>query len=981
LRRLLTEIGLITWLAASVASGLDVVVAPGETVSVSISQERADVVIRVVGPAGETWDVDWLRSPRPEEALLAEPGRYRISRFASKEQASRLLPALVLERRSQRPEDRARAAVGRRLARAAELLRRGHAGDAAEARRALEEAMEALQALGDSRRVAEARLRLGEALLAKGDVAAEEHCAAALAAFEALGERAGAVDARIQIGLVNSWRGNTAAAVASYESALPEARALGDRVSEALIEANLGTAFVYLGESQKALDHFRAAIALARTAGARRAEGWALTNLARLWHSLGEGARALDCAREGSAVLDRAGDTKGRIAALLNTGVILNGLARWGEAARVLERGLRLATASGQTQAEATVRGRLGDAYAGQGDSERAILAYRAALALYRKQGARRAQGLVLANLGAAQLRAGDLTSARSSLEEARALGRSCGDPTVEASALHGLAGVFRTAGEIARARETSEQALAVVESLRVQVGSADLRSSYFASVQDYYEQHVGILLAEEGHAEAAFHTSERARARALLDGLAGGRSAIRTGVALDWLERQAALKKAVERASARYIRLLAAAGPEAEAVALEKEMAALAAQDQELQGELRARSPRYAALTQPKPLTVEEVQRDLLDDETALVEIALGEARSHAFVIERGAFRVAVLPARRVLEPLAAAALREAGVRPTATPARAPLPALRALGQALLAPLGTIEARRLVFVTQGALQSVPFGALRTSAGGAPLLARHEIVTLPSASTLDALRRQVAGRAAASPLVAVLADPVFDPADPRLPRLPSPSPAAAITGPVRDLTRFARLPFTRREASAISKTAGAARVATALGFDATRERALSPELATARVLHFATHGVTDDARPELSGLVLSLFDARGAPRDGFLRLADIYNLDLAADLVVLSACRTGLGKNVRGEGLVGLARAFMYAGAPRVVTSLWTVDDAATAALMADFYRILLVEGRPPSEALRGAQLRMQQQPRWRHPYFWAAFTLQGEWR
>jgi CHAT domain-containing protein len=147
------------------------------------------------------------------------------------------------------------------------------------------------------------------------------------------------------------------------------------------------------------------------------------------------------------------------------------------------------------------------------------------------------------------------------------------------------------------------------------------------------------------------------------------------------------------------------------------------------------------------------------------------------------------------------------------------------------------------------------------------------------------------------------------------------------------------------------------------------------------VLHFATHGLINDARPELSGLVLSLFDEAGRPRDGFLRLADIYNLDLPADLVVLSACRTAIGKNVRGEGLVGLSRAFMYAGSARILSSLWTVDDAATAELMAEFYRILFSQGLTPAQALRGAQLYMQKQPRWRHPYYWAAFGLQGEWR
>jgi CHAT domain-containing protein len=291
------------------------------------------------------------------------------------------------------------------------------------------------------------------------------------------------------------------------------------------------------------------------------------------------------------------------------------------------------------------------------------------------------------------------------------------------------------------------------------------------------------------------------------------------------------------------------------------------------------------------------------------------------------------------------------------------------------------------VFVAQGALQYVPFAALSRPGETEPLLVRHEVVTLPSASALAVLRREIAGRRPAAARVAILADPVFDPADPRLPARPptrrvvAPSEEGAVrsAGP-RDLSSFTRLPFTRREAAAIVRSAGAGS-RRALGFEANRELAVSPALAGYQVLHFATHGVLDDERPELSGLVLSLFDSAGRPRDGFVRLADIYNLDLPAELVVLSACRTAIGKNVRGEGLLGLGRAFMYAGAARVLASLWTVDDADTAELMAHFYRILFTEGRPAAEALRGAQRHMQRHPRWSHPYYWAAFSLQGEWK
>jgi CHAT domain-containing protein len=168
----------------------------------------------------------------------------------------------------------------------------------------------------------------------------------------------------------------------------------------------------------------------------------------------------------------------------------------------------------------------------------------------------------------------------------------------------------------------------------------------------------------------------------------------------------------------------------------------------------------------------------------------------------------------------------------------------------------------------------------------------------------------------------------------------------------------------------------------ALGFAASRATAMSPRLSQFRWVHLATHGLINSVHPEMSGLVLSLVGPDGRPRPGFLSALDVLDLDLRADLVVLSACRTALGKEVRGEGLLGLTRAFMQAGAPRVVASYWRVDDAATAALMARFYRGLLGPAPlRPAAALRRAQLEMREQARWRHPYYWAAFALHGEWR
>jgi CHAT domain-containing protein len=152
-------------------------------------------------------------------------------------------------------------------------------------------------------------------------------------------------------------------------------------------------------------------------------------------------------------------------------------------------------------------------------------------------------------------------------------------------------------------------------------------------------------------------------------------------------------------------------------------------------------------------------------------------------------------------------------------------------------------------------------------------------------------------------------------------------------------------------------------------------------LAQYRIVHFATHGLLDSKHPELSGLVFSLVDRKGRPQNGFLDLQDVYNLNLPADLVVLSACGTALGKDVQGEGLVGLTRGFMYAGATRVMASLWSVDDAATAELMRRFYDALLRQDLPPTAALRQAQVRMSKQEQWKDPFYWAGFVIEGDWQ
>jgi CHAT domain-containing protein len=251
-------------------------------------------------------------------------------------------------------------------------------------------------------------------------------------------------------------------------------------------------------------------------------------------------------------------------------------------------------------------------------------------------------------------------------------------------------------------------------------------------------------------------------------------------------------------------------------------------------------------------------------------------------------------------------------------------------------------------------------------------------------------RQALKGHTVAPKTLAILADPVFTENDPRLQTQTQNKndinlslDQSALQRAANNLNRrvWDRLPATRKEAQAILQLVSPQESLSAFDFDANFSWVTKPDLSQYRYVHFATHGFADPKNPELSGIVLSLFNPAGEAERGYLRLGDIFNLNLPADLVVLSACETGLGGTVTGEGLVGLTRGLMYAGAERLAVSLWKVDDLATAELMQKFYQRMLQNGEAPNVALRQAQLQMWESNDRRNPYFWSGFIIQGEWR
>lgn len=465
-----------------------------------------------------------------------------------------------------------------------------------------------------------------------------------------------------------------------------------------------------------------------------------------------------------------------------------------------------------------------------------------------------------------------------------------------------------------------------------------------------------------------------------------------------------------------RQLRLLRASHDVEEAKELELEIASALSELEILEAQLQRSSDNALSVPRLRALDSAAIQ-SLLEDGTVMLEYSLGEQRSFVWRIEHDEIHVYELPPRSQLEDQIRVVQSTLSRPPSGGSRQAELAAVHGLSKVLLGPLldssltsqdltGEIgEAPRLVIIPDGALSLLPFAALHLPRHQTPpdadpwnrtepILERFEITHLPSASVLLALRQTATGRSTPKYQVAVLADPVFDHRDPRwqtgledasasLPQEPA-SIQSAILDTADALSQpipFERLPATRREAEAILAVASPESSWVAMGFEANRDAVFDPQLGDFRIVHFATHGLVDDRNPALSGLVLSQIDAQGRSQPGFLRLHDIGRLPLNAELVVLSGCQTATGREIRGEGLIGLGRGFMSAGAQQVAASLWRVQDRATAELMTHFYEHLLRHGDTPTAALRAAQRAVRQQRRWRHPYYWAAFVVQGDWR
>lgn len=776
-----------------------------------------------------------------------------------------------------------------------------------------------------------------------------------------------------------------------------------DLITEGFCLSQLALLFLSQDDYAKSVYYERAALAVYGQLNDRASIGRCLGNLAELRYKLGDLPGAFEYYRQALGLAVEAKDLTNRSEILTKIGGIQATQRNFKEAAAAFNEALQFAQQLKNANLQVTGLNGLAELYIQLNDLPRALATIQPAVKLSQESSTPALLGRSLNNLGTVYLRSGELQTALQVYQQALAVGESKNSPLTEWQAHTGLALTYEELKQLAQAREQYHRAIEVLERVRAQLGGEEEKAGFFQDKNEAYKQLIALLLAPPRSTTAgrdptaqrrdeaeAFYYAERARARAFLDLLAEAKINPDQSLTPDLLDRQQALQKQIAQLTAQLLKERAqelAKQDQAKITELETGLSRADAEQRDWQNEVRRRNPHYAALQYPEPVTLAETQR-LLDEQTVLLAYSLGETESFLFAVSRRDLLVAQLPAatsigQRVEKLLAAITDKN---RPAADEYRRQAVEL---SKQLIQPAHRLLAgkRELIIVPDGALHRLPFEALFTSAAAAqgdlrqlPYLIKSFAVSYaPSASVLAGLRNE--SRTTAPKAFIAYADPTYEQ---NAETVVASTVRAASAGGRLNLNR---LPHSRREAEGIAKLFGRGEADLFLGAAASEENVkLKDRLSQYRLVHFSTHGYVNEARPRLSGLLLSSppTDRAGQSEDGLLSAYEIFNLKLNAELVVLSACETGLGKEVRGEGLMSLMRAFMYAGTPSVMVSLWQVDDESAADLMIRFYRYWqqgVKQGKATvkvgkAEALRRAQLDAIAQGDF--PYYWAPFVLVG---
>ena len=648
----------------------------------------------------------------------------------------------------------------------------------------------------------------------------------------------------------------------------------------------------------------------------------------------------------------------------------------------------------------------LGQVYLAMGQYDLALHHLQLSVPVYRDSSNPKELALVEALIGQTYEQLGLVSRARRSYLEASRIFREVSDPVNDASVRFALGRLEMKTGNYQAAEGHLKESIAHTENIRRDLSTRVLAAAFSARVHERYEAYVECLMRKhksepsKGLEVIAFEASELARARSLAELLRDTQTSVPVGVDPQLAQEETSLRQAIRRSVDQTVSLLATNYKKEELDNLVGSLRRLREQHKRITAKLRQLNPDYDKIEEPASYSLQQIQKLVIeDDQTVLLEYFVGQNASYVWAITRNSAKVYELPKADVIAGAVKKVYENVREEPDADVDKQLSKATAELAEMILRPVANeLTAPRLIVVADGALNYIPFQMLpNPSANNEPLVAKYEVINAPSASILGQLRQEKQHRPRHTKVLAAFGDPVFASNYAQY----KPSTSAEMTASVRgteneslrrtwrdvevdpdsfDPSVLQPLNYTKFELNNLRSIAGSGAFV-AQGFKASREVLGSMNLSRYAILHFATHGVLHPEKPENSGFFLSTVNTDGRAQDGFINMQDVYGLNAPVDLVVLSACRTGLGKDVLGEGLIGLTRGFMFAGASSVVSSLWKVDDEATSELMKHFYTNMLQKNMRPAEALRAAQNTLRQVPQWQSPHFWAGFTLQGEFK
>lgn len=778
----------------------------------------------------------------------------------------------------------------------------------------------------------------------------------AVALSRAAGDRARLAQALYRLAQGRFYQSRNAEAISINREVLDLATSLGDRTLRARALNGIGVAHRELGEYDQAIEFLTQALAAHRKLGNRVEQVRVQRNIAVLYWQLGDLARAEQLIRGAADLAAATGDKTYQAVTLQAWGAMVLDAGRPRQALAIEERALKIAQALNMPALLIDLGVSIGDAAAATGDFARALESYKGTLDASERAGYVIGQAVAASHIGAVYRDKGRLDEAMPWLMRARASFAALGGTTHLPNALANeflVARTLRDEGRTDEALLTYYSAMDMVDRMRRAAVPIETATASVNAARSQLFVDTAALLVKAGRSEEAFAVAERYHARAFLDSLAASRVDARGELSPAERDSQRDL---LARAAGLQQQLWKPDLPADRRRQLDAELSSVDDEFERVAGAVRRRSRSYA-VHDPQVLDAGAVRARLEGEGTVLVEYMLGDQQSLVWAVAHDGVRVAKLPGRAALAPIINRYRTRVSTRASVlTIDRALADVDRAaadLYAAILEPIRTSidRADRLIVVADGPLTSIPFEALKARRNqDAWLVDRAAVSYAPSASALFAIAAPRGGPAPAHDLLAVG------------------NPVTATDPP---------LPYTRDEVEAIAALFKASRPTVLLGVDAREDRVKAAALPSYRYLHFAVHGRLDSTNPARSGLVLSR-DPKEAD-DGVLQTREIVQLKLNADLVTLSACETGLGRFVRGEGVMGLARAFFYAGARSVVVSLWDVNDAATPPLMRDFYAGLRrgLDGAAALRAAKRARAHGATRVR-RHPYFWAPFVFTG---